>query len=116
MVFIEEQQFSDLIFKDFPIKKGEYAYCIFTNCDFYEADLSNYNFNDCEFLNCNFSLIKTEQTALRNIRFVDCKLMGVHFDECNQFGLSMSFNNCIVSHCIFDGTTLKGTMFEIQDC
>lgn len=91
---------------------GEYENCTFKNCDFSNADLSEYIFSDCIFIACNLSLAVLNQTALRSIQFVDSKLLGLRFDDCNTFGLSMRFDNCQLTHSSFYQRKMKHTLFK----
>ncbi|WP_431217529.1 hypothetical protein ACQ86N_21315 [Puia sp. P3] len=43
------------------------------------------------FSNCNLSLAQLQKTTFRDIQFKDCKMLGLHFEDCNEFGLSVSF-------------------------
>ena len=110
-VYIEDKEFDKLVFSDKPLEKGEYENCIFTNCDFSNADLSKIIFSECEFVNCNLSMAKLQGTAFRKVKFTDCKLLGLNFENCNPFGLEMSFEHCVLDHSIFYKTNLKNTSF-----
>ena len=39
-------------------------------------------------------------------------MLGLYFENCNQFGLSFSFNNCNLTHSSFYQTKLKKTIFK----
>lgn len=95
-----------------PLATGEYENCIFNQCDFSNADFSGMLFTDCEFRSCNLSLIKFFKTALRNIVFNDCKMLGLHFEHCNQFGLALNANHCILNHSSFYKTILRKISFS----
>ena len=109
---IEEKTFDKIDFKNIPLTKGEYENCRFLNCDFSNVSLSDYKFADCTFLVCNLSLVKLSNTAFRNIVFTDCKMLGLHFDSCNPFGLSIRFENCIINHSSFYKKKIKKTIFK----
>jgi uncharacterized protein YjbI with pentapeptide repeats len=51
-------------------------------------------FTDCIFTSCNISNAKLGNTAIREIQFNDCKLLGLHFDDCNDFLFAAKFTNC----------------------
>jgi len=38
--------------------------------------------------------------------------LGLRFDTCDQFGLALSFENCILNHASFYSTKLKKTRFK----
>jgi fluoroquinolone resistance protein len=111
-IYIEEKTFEKQDFQDNPLTKGEYEYCRFINCDFLNVDLSDCKFTDCEFLGCNLSMAKLTETAFRDIRFIDCKMLGLYFDSCSEFGLLFSFENCILNNSTFYKTKIKKTTFK----
>ena len=39
-------------------------------------------------------------------------MLGLYFDSCNKFGLSFSFENCILNHSTFYRTKIKKTTFK----
>ena len=93
------------------LPRGEYENCRFLNCNFYGGDISHITFRECTFDSCDFSLAKLKNTALNDIHFVDCKLLGVQFEECNQFLLSLDFVNCVLKLAVFYKLKLKKTRF-----
>ncbi len=95
-----------------PIKVGEYESCRFINCDFSDDNFSDFKFYDCEFLSCNLSMVKISQTAFRDVIFKDCKMLGLHFENCNEFGLAFRFDHCILNYSSFYKLKLKKTIFK----
>ncbi len=110
--FNENKAFEKIDFTKTFLPKGEYDCCVFINCNFYEANLSNYTFNECEFRGCDFSLSKLNSTMLNDIKFIDCKLLGLHFKDCNDFVLSVYFENCILKLSSFFKLKLRKTRFK----
>jgi uncharacterized protein YjbI with pentapeptide repeats len=53
-----------------------------------------------------------KNTAMNDIHFVGCKLVGVQFDECNPFLFSVGFENCVLKLAVFYKTKLKKTRFK----
>src|SRR5580704_8255842 len=96
-IYIEEKTFEKIDFSKEGLVKGDYESCTFINCLFSNTDLSNINFAECEFKECNLSMAKLTKTTLRDITFKDCKLLGLHFQNCNDFLFSVSFDNCILN-------------------
>lgn len=94
-----------------PLARGEYENCTFKNCNFYSADLSNFIFRDCIFDGCDLSLVVFKNTTLNDIRFVNCKLIGLQFQESNSFLLSIGFENCILKLSVFYKLKLKKMSF-----
>ncbi|MBB3188366.1 pentapeptide repeat-containing protein [Microbacter margulisiae] len=109
---IENTVFEKNDYTENNLFKGEYEHCKFVRCIFHKADLSHVFFTDCTFDGCDFSLVNTKSAALRNARFVNCKLLGVKFDDCNEFLFSASFENCILKFSSFHKMKLKQTHFR----
>ncbi len=112
MTYIEDKTYNKLNFLTAPLQKGEYENCIFNNCDFSNADLSEIIFSDCEFIDCNLSLTKTVNSAFRDTKFTACKILGLHFETCNDFGLSFLFDSCLLSNSSFFEINIKKTVFK----
>ena len=78
--------------------------------------LSNIKFSDCLFDGCNLSLATLFNTAFRDIKFNNCKMLGLHFENCSEAGLSVYFDNCILTHSSFYKLKLKkNNSSKIQD-
>jgi uncharacterized protein YjbI with pentapeptide repeats len=110
--YTEEKTFDKNDFTQNPLIKGEYENCTFRSCDFSNSDLSDIVFMDCMFENCNLSMVTLTKTALREVRFIDCKMLGLHFANCNEIGLSVYFERCNLNHSSFYKTKLKKTTFK----
>jgi len=111
-IYIQQKTFDKIDFKEKFLKKGEYEVCNFINCDFSNTDLSEIIFTDCEFIGCNLSLAKLTKTAFRECKFKDSKMIGLNFENCNEFGLSFVFENCSLNHSSFYKTKIKKTIFK----
>jgi len=112
LIFIEGKTFNNNVFTKDPLTKGEYEKCTFVNCDFSGSSLSNVLFTECEFIGCNLSLAILAKTGFRDVKFKDSKMLGLRFEDCNDFGLSFMVENCNLSHCSFFRTKLKKTVFK----
>ena len=97
MEYHQDKTFDKLNFTANPLAKGEYENCVFKNCELSNTDLTDVKFIECRFIACNLSLAKLMRTTLRDVNFKDCKMLGMHFDKCNEFGLSVSFDTCNLS-------------------
>ncbi len=93
------------------LPKGEYENCIFKNCNFENGDLKDIKFYDCQFINCNLSLVKIANTIFRDVKFSECKMLGMSFESCNEYGLTVSFNNCNLNHSSFYKRKICKTKF-----
>ena len=103
--------FDKLNFTNTPLEKGEYEKCTFQSCDFSNANLFDQKFFDCRFIECNLSLAKLDKTLFRDVQFKQCKMLGLLFEKCNEHGLSVSFENCNLTHSSFYGRKIKSTAF-----
>ena len=110
--FIQDQNFDKLDYTQEPLAKGEYENSTFTNCNFEETNLNDIKFISCDFHDCNWSLAQLNGTVLREVKFKDCKMLGLQFETCNDFGLSFSFENCQLNHSTFFQMNIKKTIFQ----
>jgi len=107
-----DQTFDKVDLKTNPLQKGEYESCTFKNCDLSEADLADTRFIECTFINCNLSLAKFKKTSFQDAKFKDCKMLGLRFEHCEPFNLSLGFDNCQLNHSSFYQVKLKKTAFK----
>ena len=112
--FVQDKEFHSLDYSAEELIKGDYENCTFKNCKFSNLDLSDFNFSECEFSNCDLSMAKILNTAFRDVQFNNCKLLGLHFEQCNQFLLNVGFNRCQLNLSSFYQLNLKQTRFK--DC
>ena len=111
-IYIHDQAFDQIDVIQKPLAKGEYEKCKFDNCNFSDYDLREFKFIDCYFINCNLSLAKMNKTVLHDIKFEGCKIVGLHFEDCNDFILSFSFNECQLNYSTFYKSNIKKTVFK----
>ena len=106
-----DKEFKGLDYTTEILVKGEYENCIFNNCKFSNSDLSNINFLDCEFRNCDLSTANVLNTAFRAVKFINCKLLGLHFENCNHFLFNVDFKGSQLNLSSFYQLNLKQTKF-----
>lgn len=94
------------------VQAAEFENCHFQLIDFSNYSLNNYRFFDCQFSHCNFSLVQLVNSSFRNIEFNECKLLGLRFEQCQEFGTSMIFKKCILNHSSFYKIKAKNTVFN----
>jgi uncharacterized protein YjbI with pentapeptide repeats len=58
------------------------------------------------------SLVKLNKTAIRDVQFKDCKLLGLHFYNANNMLFSASFDNCVLNFSSFYKMNLKKAEFK----
>ncbi|MGZ3920588.1 MAG: pentapeptide repeat-containing protein [Bacteroidia bacterium] len=109
--YIENKTFERIDFTVNRLEIAEYEKCNFINCNFSNTNLSQIYFSECCFTGCNMSVAILSKTSLRNIKFKDCKLLGLHFHNCNEFLFSVAFENCILNLSSFFKLKLKKTKF-----
>lgn len=110
--YFEDKIFDKTDYTKIPVVKGDYEGCIFINCNFSGADLTEINFIECKFNGCNLSMVHLIKTTLNDIEFKDCKMLGMQFEHCNKFSLSFGFDNCNLTHSSFYQTKIKNTVFK----
>lgn len=111
-VYIEDRDFDSKNIMDFKTDYVTYDNCTFTDCDLSNTDLSSIHFMDCHFAACNISNAKLSQTALRNIVFKDCKMMGLVFDDCDDFLFGAGFEHCVLNFSSFTRRKMKNARFD----
>ena len=114
-VYKEELEFHNLNFQVSPLQTGDYENCIFTNCDFSNADLNETNFLECKFQDCNLSLSNLRPTSLKDVEFNNCKLLGLHFEECNRMMITFTFKKCSDENGLYNLTLTKAIFSPFLD-
>jgi len=115
---MDEAFFSAACFtnKDFENRDpgpGEYELCEFRGVDLSGKNMAGMRFIDCVFTGCDLSRATfSKKTEWRDTRFSGSKLMGIHFEDCNDFLFSASFENCNLQYSSFYGMKLKNILFR----
>jgi fluoroquinolone resistance protein len=109
---IEDKIFERIDYSEQKLPTEVYENCQFINCNFHKANLVDITFRESRFKDCDFSLASMKNTALSDIHFVGCKLVGVQFEECNPFLFSVDFENCLLKLAVFYQVKLKKTRFK----
>lgn len=86
--------------------------CSFERCDLSRADLAKCRFIDCAFTACDLTMVKLRGAGLQDVRFEECKVLGVDFSACNPMLLQVTFDRCRLDHSVMVGMKLKGTRFD----
>lgn len=111
---IDNQTYNSTNYTTNKIAKAEYIDCTFTNCNFENSDISNITFLECEFIDCNFSNVNVMHTTFNDVTFSDCKLVGVLFQNCNDFLLAFSFMDCTLNLSSFYKDNCFGLLNSFQ--
>ncbi|RYG04972.1 MAG: pentapeptide repeat-containing protein [Chitinophagaceae bacterium] len=110
--FTEDQKFNGIDYTKEKFETGEYEYCEFNNCNFAGVNLSDSNFVECIFTGCNITNCKVTNVTFNNVKFVESKVIGINFENCNEFLFSVSFDNCTLNFSSFYKRSLKKTVFD----
>jgi uncharacterized protein YjbI with pentapeptide repeats len=96
---------------DNSISNQEFEECVFLNCDISNAVLSNATFMDCVFKDCNLSMTRLASASLKGVHFKNCKLLGILFDECDDFLFQVEFEECVLDYASFTNKKMPKTKF-----
>ena len=94
------------------VNNREFEDCVFLNCDFSNSNFSNNTFTDCEFIDCNLAITKLSGTSLKGVQFKDCKVLGIQFEECNDFLFAVAFQDCVLDYSSFANKKMPKTKFN----
>lgn len=108
----DNREFIGLDFSGQKISDTEYDSCTFQHCNFSNTDFSDNDFVNCRFENCNFALTKLGNSGLKDVHFVDCKLIGINFESCSDFLFAVGFKNCVLDYSSLYSKKLKKTKFS----
>jgi len=111
MLLVEDENFINKDYTETRLVVGDYEMCTFSNCVFSKSSLSNFTFTECTFENCDLSLAKIDNTAFKDVTFKDCKLLGLRFEDCNQFLFEVNFESCQLDLSSFYKCAMKGSRF-----
>jgi len=91
--------------------------CVFNRCRFEQVKWQQCLLRDCVFKNCAFLLSDWFGLSLTNVKFLDCKLMGMTLEE-SAFGKNpltkFSFHGCKFGSTTF--SQLNFSEFEFSSC
>lgn len=107
----EDKTFENISYVGKSIKNREFENCTFNTCDFTKNDFSGNKFSDCKFIGCNLSMITLHGTSLKNVSFVDSKILGVIFSYCENFLFDVNFKGCILDYSSFEKKKMLKTSF-----
>lgn len=112
-MYVQDKHFIKVDFtqKELGEMGNHFEDCHFEQCNFSKTPLNHLRFFDCMFVNCNLSLSHMDETVWQNVRFKDCKMMGLHFENCNSFGWDVKFEGCQLDHSSFYGMKLNKQAF-----
>lgn len=96
------------------LSPGTYEGCRFIQGNFSGTDLSDFRFIACEFHHCNLDRVELINTSFSEVKFADCKMMGISFEHCHPVIFTPYFENCSLHFSHFFKRKMPGTLFK--DC
>ena len=111
MNLIEGAAYSKEDFTLNPLAKAEYDNCMFTGCNFANADIIGIIFTECTFTDCNLSNANLKGAAFKEVDFKNCKMLGLNFSVCDPFLMTLQFTECQLNLASFYNLKLKNTKF-----
>ena len=112
--FITDQIYKDEDFSKLRLPIGDYDTCSFVSCNFSEGFMDNCQFLECTLEDCHLSNANITHSTFKEVQFIDCKMVGLLFEKCNQMLLSFSFKGCTLDFSSYKGMSIPGTLFD--DC
>ncbi|WP_125719453.1 pentapeptide repeat-containing protein [Flavobacterium ustbae] len=106
-----QKTFDKVVYIDKKINNREFEDCVFKNCDFSNSNFNSNTFLDCEFIDCNLSMTSLAETSLKNVTFKNCKLLGIAFNECDDFLFQVHFDECVLDYALFSNKKMPKTQF-----
>jgi len=111
LIIHEDKTFESITYAGKVINGREFQNCTFKKCDFSDSEFSYSKFLDCTFDGCNLSMMKLNGSTLNNAIFRGCKVLGVNFNECQDFLFGVSFDSCLADYSSFYGKRMSKTHF-----
>ena len=78
---------------------------------FANSHFSSSSFTDCVFTDCNLSLVQLKNSGLKNVHFINCKLIGIAFHEADDFLFQVQFTDCILDFASFSYKKMPAEAF-----
>ncbi|MCK9175827.1 MAG: pentapeptide repeat-containing protein [Desulforhopalus sp.] len=113
-----DKQNEGIEFKNRVSMNGNFRYrdfydCKFINCKFTGTVFEKCLFEDCTFIECDLSLIKPEYCSFVDVKFKNCKAIGVNWAEAAT-PFRIDFYSCIINMSSFFGINL--TKIIMTEC
>jgi fluoroquinolone resistance protein len=103
----EKMKFESIDFRQYEMNRHTFEDCEFQSCHFSEMSLAGAAFRSCQFVKSELALVNIENATLHCVIFQDCKIIGLNFTDCNPFGFSPEFENCLIESTVYYSNSLK---------
>lgn len=107
----QDKTFEKIIWQNKDVRNREFENCTFKNCDFSGSNFSGNRFTDCTFIGCNLLMLKLGQATINNVEFIECKLTGINFSECENLLFTVYFESCLLDYTSFIKMKMAKTKF-----
>ena len=108
---VSDETHEGLDLQGVTLKRSELEGCIFLDCSFARADLTDARLNAPVFRHCDLSGARIAGCNLFAARFERCKMLGLDFTDGVTF-TGTSFVSCIIDYSVFRGVSLERIAFE----
>jgi fluoroquinolone resistance protein len=105
--FLRDQTLTGLDRPTETLARVELLGCEVLDTDLSGARLSHCVFEDVTFRGCDLSLLHLGGSALRGVRFIDCKLTGMDWSQADDLGLGITLQDSVLDLAAFQGVGLK---------
>lgn len=94
-----------------------FDHCLFTRCDFSEAEIKKCRFEHCLFIDCNLNVTKLTDSQFEQTVFISCRLSGIDWSLCNtKIGFTIRCLRCDLSYGVFDKMDISENKFSRCKC
>ncbi|WP_238400459.1 pentapeptide repeat-containing protein [Legionella bononiensis] len=111
-----ELTYSNLKLDNKVIEHKLFEQCTFKQSSFIETNFISCKFVDCEFSSCNLSSAQFKNTALNEIVFEECKMIGINWTQAKwpliKLSSPIKFYKSNISHSSFFELELRDLVIE----
>lgn len=114
--YYEEIKFKEKSFTEETVEDCEFVECEFETCTFEACTVIRCRFIDCKFHNCSIISPHTKHSEIKRGEFIDCNLIGVHWNELLPAGKISEpirkLENCCLKYNSFVDMSLRSFDFS----
>lgn len=110
--YICDVELSKRDFRKDRISDVTYDGCVFVGCNFGSCRFDGVRFLSCKFSACDFSLAAFGDTVLDDVKFSECKMLGLSFEGNARNAFAASFVKCILDNAEMLRVKAAGVKFD----
>ena len=107
----DNKVFDSVDYSEQLVTGREFQSCTFKRCDLSNSRFLNNKFLECVFDSCNLSMAHLQGSILNDVKFINCKILGVNFSECQSLLFTVEFEGCILDYASFMSKKMLNTQF-----